>query len=226
MSLEPFAVHPCGGRTTLYLVRHGRTQGNLERLLHGATDLPLDRLGLRQSQRVAERLAENHPADTLVTSPLQRARTTAEIIGARLGLVPKVVPGLVEMNFGDLEGVSFDELVAKHPELAQRALDLNDWDLAWPNGESRREFHIRVRRTFEEILTAYPAHRVIVVAHGGVLGSFLAQVEGRSPNDWRTYSLLNCSLTHVDVTPERVHIHLFNDCLHLDTLNEADEGDA
>jgi len=226
MMIEPLAGHPAGGCTTLYLVRHGRTQGNLERLLHGSTDLPLDGLGLRQSQRVAERLALHHPADVLVTSPLQRARTTAEVIGMRLGLSPLVVPGLVEMNFGDLEGVSFDELVAKHPELAQRALDLNDWDLAWPNGESLRDFHGRVRRTFEEILASYPSHRVIVVAHGGVLGSFLAQVEGRSPNDWRSYSLHNCSLTHVEITPHGVQIHTFNDCLHLDSLHEADEGDT
>src|SRR5436190_15563991 len=80
--------HPIGGRTSLYLVRHGRTLGNVNRMLCGWTDVPLDRYGIHQAERVAARLAEGMSADVLLASPLQRARVTAEIIGAKLGLTP------------------------------------------------------------------------------------------------------------------------------------------
>jgi broad specificity phosphatase PhoE len=218
-------VHPSGGETTLYLVRHGRTNGNALRQLHGSTDLPLDPLGLRQAERIAERLAAEVRADVLLTSPLSRALTTAEIIGRRMGLTPSVVPGLVEMNFGDLEGLTLEALAEQYPDLAVRALDMEDEELAWPNGESRKQFHIRVRETFEWILQTYANHAAIVVAHGGVLGSLLAQVEGRSPNDWLAYQLKNCGLTHVDFLAHHTVVHFMNDCVHLDRLADPDGGD-
>jgi len=218
-------AHPSGGETTLYLVRHGRTNGNALRQLHGATDLPLDPFGLRQAERIADRLAVEVRADELLTSPLSRALTTAEIIGRKMNLVPAIVPGLVEMNFGDLEGMTLEAVAERYPDLAIRALDMEDQELVWPNGESRRQFHIRVRETFQEILTTYANHAVIVVAHGGVLGSLLAQIEGRSPNDWRAYQLANCSLTHVDFLAQHTVVHFMNDSIHLDQLTDADGGD-
>ena len=59
----------------------------------------------------------------------------------------------------------------------------------------------------------------MVVAHGGVIGSFIAQIEGISPNDWRRHPIANCSLTHLHVTAEHTAVHLFNDAVHLEMLN-------
>lgn len=220
-------AHPAGGETTLYLVRHGRTNGNVQRQLHGSTDLPLDPFGLRQAERIAERLAAEIRADVLLTSPLSRARTTAEIIGRRMGLTPEIFPGLVEMNFGDLEGLTLEALAENYPDLAIRALDTEDDELAWPNGESRLQFHTRVRDTFQSILRTYTNHAVIVVAHGGVLGSLLAQVEGKSPNDWRAYQLTNCGLSHLEFHANHTVVHFMNDCVHLDSLVDSEiEGTA
>jgi broad specificity phosphatase PhoE len=219
-------AHPSGGETTLYLVRHGRTVGNALHQLHGATDMPLDTFGLRQAERIADRLALEVRADALLTSPLSRARTTAEVIGRRIGLTPEVVPGLIEMNFGDLEGLTLEQFATEFPDLAARALDVEDDDLAWPNGESRRQFHTRVRETFQVILRRFENHAVVVVAHGGVLGSLLAQVEGRSPNDWLAYQLANCGLTHVDFRAHHTVIQFMNDCVHLATLDEPADQDA
>jgi broad specificity phosphatase PhoE len=225
-SNHPIEAHPSGGETTLYLVRHGRTIGNALQQLHGATDLPLDPLGLRQAERIADRLAVEVRADALLTSPLSRALTTAEIIGRRMNLVPTLIPGLVEMNFGDLEGLTLEAVAERYPDLAVKALDMEDQELVWPNGESRKQFHIRVRETFQEILNSYTHHSVIVVAHGGVLGSLLAQIEGRSPNDWRAYQLTNCSLTHVDFLAQHTVVHFMNDSVHLDQLTDADGGEV
>lgn len=216
--------HPVGhGETTLYLVRHGRTDSNLRGLLHGATDVPLDAHGLRPAALIGERLAAEAEMDVLLSSPLQRALTTARAIGDRIGLPPTTVPGLVEMDFGDLEGYTVDRIVAEHPGIADRMADLEDEELAWPGGESRRDFHDRVMAAFLAILEEHHAHRVVVVAHGGVISSFLARVYGASPHDWTAYHTGNCSLTHLVVRPETTNVHLFNDVVHLGVLGDDDE---
>jgi broad specificity phosphatase PhoE len=217
--------HPSGGQTALFLVRHGRTRGNRLQLLQGISDIPLDPLGGRQATQVARRLARDAPYDALLCSPLSRARATAAIIGDRIGLEPTIVPGLIEMNFGVYEGVPFEHMARERPDLASRLLDLDDYDVAWPEGESRRSFYARVRDTFQSILLDYSSHRVIVVGHGGVLGAFLAMTHGLSPNDLSVYDLLNCSLTHLQVSAEGATLHCRNEVDHLDPIGDEAEGD-
>lgn len=210
--------HPAAGETTLYLVRHGRTASNVRRLLHGVTDVPLDRFGLRQAARVAERLAREPLVDAIVSSPLARALTTARVIGERIGLEPVVVPELVEMDFGALEGATLERIIEDHPALAERLLDVDADDVAWPEGETRRGFNDRVHAAFLAILADYAAHRVVVVAHGGVIGTFLGGIQGLSPNDPTIYDVMNCSLTHLHVTPDETLLHVRNDVVHLESL--------
>jgi len=228
-SVLPLAMgnvhHPLeNGVNHLFLVRHGRTESNVQRLLHGSTDVPLSAYGLQQAALIADRLAheaEHEPFDALISSPLQRALTTAQIIGDKLGLEPVINPGLSEMNFGQLEGFTIERIVAEHPDIAAR-LEARDDLFAWPEGESLRGFDTRVMATFLTILKVYDNQRVIVVAHGGVIGSFLAQAVGISPHDWQTFHTANCSLTHLEVLPEQTVMHLFNDQVHLEVLGDPD----
>ncbi len=223
---HPHLCHPTAGETTLYLVRHGRTDSNVRQLLHGVTDVPLDAVGHRQASCVADRLAGKTGIDALVSSPLKRALTTARTIGRRIGLEPIVVPELIEMDFGALEGATLDRIVEEHPDLASRLLDVDDFDVAWPNGESRRGFYDRVHAAFLAILADYAAHRVVVVAHGGVIGAFLARIQGRSPNDPSSYDVLNCSLTHLHVSADQTLLHLRNDVIHLEGLEDDPEPEV
>ncbi len=208
--------HPDAGETTLYLVRHGQTAANVDRLLVGSTDVPLDDHGLHQAARIADRLAADGPFDALISSSLTRAVMTARIIGERTHLVPRTEDDLAEINFGLMEGKTFDHFVHEHPELAQKLLDLNDVDICWPGGESRCAFYERVWNRFDRILRDHARHRVIVVAHGGVIGAFLAMVQGRPLSDPTIYDVMNCSLSHLHVTPEHTLLHLRNDVCHLE----------
>lgn len=222
----PHLRHPAAGETTLYLVRHGQTDSNVRGILHGSTDVPLDAHGLRQARCVADRIAEDVTIDALLSSPLTRALTTARIIGARIGIEPIALAELVEMDFGALEGLTVDRIEAEHPDVARRMRDFTDDDLVWPGGESRSGFHRRVLTAFEAILADYVSRTVVVVAHGGVIGSYLAQIHGISPNDWEAYHLGNCSLTHLHVTPDHTVVHRINDQTHLDLLYELDQTEA
>jgi probable phosphoglycerate mutase len=206
-------------------VRHGRTASNVSALLHGRTDVPLDAVGIRQAHLVAERLAtELDSAQALLSSPLSRALSTALIIGHRIGLEPEVVPGLVEMDFGLLEGTTVETIQRDHPDIARRMADPNDLDVSWPEGESRHGFHARVLATFQAVLSDYASHSVVVVAHGGVIGSFLAQLQGLSPNRLDVYDLSNCGLTHLAVTSQHTAVHLLNDVVHLEVLATDEVG--
>lgn len=66
----------------------------------------------------------------------------------------------------------------------------------------------------------WQSHDVVVVAHGGVISSFLAQVQGVSPNDWRAYQIYNCSLTHVRVATDFTDVELLNCIVHLEELGD------
>ncbi|MBA3336370.1 MAG: histidine phosphatase family protein [Chloroflexia bacterium] len=216
---QPFQIQPAGGETSLYLVRHGRTASNVARRLHGATDIPLDAVGFSQAERVAQRLASDAPFDALFTSPLRRAVATARVLGTKLQLSPAAVSGLEEINFGSLEGHTFDRLVLEHPELARRLDDLSDNEFSWPGGESRLGFHQRVIAAFQIIINEFPRGKVIVVAHLGVFSSLLAQISNQNPNDWSAFPMANCALSHVVIGSEGHTLRCVNDAGHLVDLS-------
>jgi broad specificity phosphatase PhoE len=216
--------HPAERETTLYLVRHGRTKGNVDHTLCGRLDVPLDDLGLLQAQRVADRIAREIEADALLSSPLTRARQTAGFIADRTGLRAEIIDDLAEWNFGDYEGKTLAEVQAAAPHVLKALENIEDDEAGWPGGEIRREFHARVASVFRQIAGDYHSRSVVVVAHGGVLGSLAAQIHGKQPNDWAAYNFQNCSLTHVAFSAEGVDVVMINDVAHLAELFETENG--
>ena len=185
--------------TTLYLVRHGATEGDGEARYKGSIDVPLaaagrvqiEETGLRLRRRLAaaaaaragDYLGEIHrptsdgpdsasssppPAPAaLYCSPLSRARVSAEIIAAPLGLEPIPVPDLRERHFGVWEGLSFREIRSAWPEHFE-AWAADPLGFSPPGGENTLEVARRGRRAIKRILAAHPGREVIVVAHGGI----------------------------------------------------------
>ena len=213
--------HEVDFETPLLLVRHGRTRANREGLFLGATDIPLDRFGRHQAQLVADRIAREWPADAIVSSPMLRARTTAEPIAERLGLVPTTVDDLREMDFGRFEGHTFEEINRLDPDFIERLAAFDDDDLAWPGGEQRGAFYRRVWGAFEQVVHDHRGRRVVVVAHGGVIGAFMAMLRGQLPGDPTIYGLKNCSVTHLVVQRPHTEVHRFNCVAHLDGLDDT-----
>lgn len=202
--------------TEFVLVRHGETQSNLEQLLHGRTDVPLTPLGEWQAARVAHRVHQIGGASGLYSSPLVRAHVTALRISERIGLDPVLRSDLTEYHFGDFEGYSLASVQESHPELFLRALDTSDVDFRFPNGESRREFNLRIKGAFDQLVEMHAGERIVVVAHGGVIASAVAQFTGGDPNDWARYLVQNCSVTHLELNGDPVaRLICWNDALHL-----------
>ena len=202
--------------TELVFVRHGETASNTRGLLHGRTDVPLNANGRQQAVRVAERIAAMEHIAAVHSSPLCRARATAEEICRRLGLEPTDHPDLSEIDFGAIEGLGFAEFADRHPDLFQRLQDPSDPGAAFPGGESLPGFHARVRRSIERLARAHPAERIVVVAHGGVIASSVAQLIGAGPADWSRYMVRNCSVTQLAWDGGRATLESWDDVSHLD----------
>lgn len=218
LPIEVEFSHPTGGRSEFLFVRHGRTEGNVRRILVGRTDIPLDELGYRQAAAVAEHVGTLARPDVVVASPLLRARETAQAIADVLELPVDIEPDIAELNFGEYEGWSFEDIRTRQPEFAARFADI-EFDAHWPGGERLSEFHVRVHGAVTRLATRYASHSAVVVSHGGVLGSLAAQLMGTPPNDWSRYQIQNCSVTHLEISAERSIFHRFNDCAHLDMVN-------
>lgn len=199
---------------SLYLVRHGQTEGNVRNLFIGTTDIPLDDVGIRQASLLAARFRDI-PLDAVVSSPLVRAVCTADAIAEVCGAAVEIHADLIEIDFGDVEGQTIDEVRERFPDLYRRHAQPESGGVQWPGGESRSAFYQRVVASIGEICESHRGQDVAVVCHGGVIGAFLSHIDGGLVNDWKKYSVHNCSITHIVMTGAFASIVCRDDYAHL-----------
>jgi broad specificity phosphatase PhoE len=161
---------------TIALIRHGSTGWAGQRYA-GRTDVPLDTAGRLDALRLADDLAGSlGPGDRLVSSPLDRALTTARTIAAATGATVETDERWQEVDFGAVEGLTFDEVERRWPDLARR-LAAGDTAIDWPGGETAAAFEARVLAAWTEL--RFDARTVAVVAHAGPIRLVLARAAGR-----------------------------------------------
>ena len=148
--------------TTLLLLRHGQTPLSIERRFSGIGDPELTEVGRAQAAAAASRLATS-AATSIVSSPLARARQTAQAVADALGLPVEVDEGLRETDFGDWEGHSFSEVRKKWPR--EMEAWLASTAVAPPFGESFDETTTRVRQARDRVLNRHSGKTVVVVSH-------------------------------------------------------------
>ncbi len=162
--------------TTLLLVRHGQSTWNAEGKWQGQADPPLSALGRLQAQRASEKIGT---VDAIVTSPQDRAATTAAIIAEAIGVGPIVMhPGLQERHVGPWSGLTRAELDREYPGWVDAGRRPDDWE----TDESLLE---RTDNALREVAAAHEGATVLVVCHGGVIHNFElnhGHSEGRLPN--------------------------------------------
>ena len=152
-----------GKPTTTLLLRHGQTALSAERRFAGRGDIRLTDLGLEQARAAAVRLAERGGVDLVLTSPLLRARQTAEIVAAAVGAPLEMDDDLAETDFGNWEGMTFGEVMARWPD--EMAAWMADPEIAPPGGESFAAVAVRVDAALDRLLGAHQGQTVVVVSH-------------------------------------------------------------
>ena len=170
--------------TTILLVRHGKTDWNLERRVQGQTDRPLNETGVRQARELAAALAEER-VDAVFSSYLVRAHETARIVAERRGLDVTVLPDLREKDFGSWEGLTDVEVLSRFPDARSRP---------WGDAESTDDVAHRVLAALHRIADSHPGGSVVVVAHGGPLRAVRAQC-GRPANG----PIANCEVLRLEI---------------------------
>ncbi|MBM4422646.1 MAG: histidine phosphatase family protein [Chloroflexi bacterium] len=203
--------------TYLYLIRHARSTWNADGRMQGWADAPLDELGRRQAAALAERLkAEDIRA--LYSSPLARARQTAEAIAARLNLPVQLDDRWKERNLGEWTGLTGSEAEEKFPE----HWNDRDWRIAGPpGGERQAELAARAAEAVSHILSAHPNNRVAVVTHGGTLSAALSHLLGLPPENPVHFPAGNTAVARVRVRDGHVHILSLGDELHLQAMRNV-----
>jgi broad specificity phosphatase PhoE len=173
----------------LILVRHGETEGQSSIRYFGRTDVPLSALGRRQMECV--RAALN--GETFVgvyASELSRAVEAAAIIsGARVARIA----GFNEIDFGDWEGLTAEEIETRDPHGYAR-WEASRADFTYPGGESTATLRSRVVRALHDVLATAPSGSLLVVVHKGVIRSILGELLPLDEPQWRGIAVALASI--------------------------------
>jgi alpha-ribazole phosphatase len=175
----------------IWLARHGETTWNKDRRFQGRLDVPLNDRGREQARALAERAA-GHGFVALYASPLARARETAEIVGERIGLEPRLDDRLRESDVGDWAGRHKEDIARDEPEAWAAFLAAGE-DFRFPGGESLAEQQRRVIAALVEITQRHelPA---LVVCHRGVIRCALAHTHRRGLDTYHEWTVPNGEL--------------------------------
>ena len=212
-------MDPPAPPTSTLLLRHGQTALSVEKRFSGTGDPELTATGRAQAAAAAARLAASD-ATAVVSSPLRRARQTAQAVADALGVEVAVEPGLRETDFGDWEGYTFAEVRQKWP----RELDawLADTAVAPPFGESFDATATRVRQARDRVLASYGGQTVVLVSHVTPIKTLVRFALDAPPHAlYRLHLDLAClSEVHWYADGPAV-LRSLNDTHHLDGLEAA-----
>jgi alpha-ribazole phosphatase len=199
--------------TKLLIVRHGNTEFNSARRFQGHSDIELSAIGYRQAGRLRDRLAAEK-IDIIYSSDMRRALTTAELISSGHKASIITCPELREINYGKLEGLTFEEISRLYPEVAAWCVNWSP-QLKFPSGESFDELKERVSRFLSRLKKHTEEQTMLIVAHGGPLRLLLCYLLEIDLWHWRQFQLNVASLSIVETYPEIAVISLLNDTSHL-----------
>ena len=197
----------------LLLVRHADTEANSAERYWGSTDVRLSAAGLRQVERLRDRLA-TEKIDIIYSSDLQRTLVTAETIASGHNLAVITCTELREINFGKLEGLTFDEIHQSYPELTELLVG-RSLALRFPGGESIEELNNRVSKFLNSLVKHTAEETILIVAHSAPLRLLLCHLLGIELQRWRQFRFDFASLSILETHPQGAILSLLNDVSHL-----------
>lgn len=185
--------------TRIIAIRHGETAWNVAGRLQGHTDEPLNERGQWQARQTAQALADEELA-AIYSSDLRRAQATAHAIAQASGAPLTLTPELRERCFGRMEGYTFPELEAAHPEQARRWRQ-RDPAFAPEGGESLRAMRDRILAATARLAAPHLGQQIVLVAHGGVLDMLYRHATGQPLEAPRGWPLENAAINRLLWTP-------------------------
>jgi len=164
--------------TRVYVVRHGQTAWNLEEVFRGRMDIPLDETGKKEVHLAGEAL-KDETLHAIYSSPLSRSVETAENIAKFQDIPVTPLESIIDISYGEWEGVSLVEVRKKFPDLYDLWLK-EPHNITFPGGESLEQVRVRTRNAIDDLLKKHENENIALVAH-------------RAPN-----KIICCSLLGID----------------------------
>jgi len=204
------------GEIPVLLIRHGQTQWNKQRRFLGRSDIPLDETGKAQALLLAKRLAHTK-LNVVYSSPLSRAWETAMPLSQTKGLSPTALPGVTELDQGELEGHFGADLAQDFPDF------YDDWTkdpthVRVPGGETLNECAHRSIKAFRTALSAHiPGQTVAIVAHRVAISAIICDVLGLPVRFNMRIGQRNTAINLLGYRDGHIRLHRLNDAEHLDS---------
>jgi len=197
----------------IFLIRHGETEHNRDKIVSGISDSMLTETGKLQSKKLAGYFA-NEKIDTVYASPLSRAIETAREITTKKSLQVNCDERLREINFGEWEGKSWDfvhKTVSNWKEIRH--------EYRSPNGETQQEVSERVLAFLGEIKKKHKEGSIVIVGHGSVNKAFLGILLKISLKERYSIGQSNACINLIGISNNKVEVYKINDTSHLETNN-------
>ena len=202
----------------LLAVRHGATEWSQARRFAGSRDIPLTAQGRLQAEAAAQALADTSAA-AIYTSPLERARTSADVIAKPHRREPVIEPGFREMAFGTWEGLTRDELLTRFP--AEAAVWASTPHLLTPpEGEPLTAVDARVRAALTALVDQHQGETIILVSHAIVTRLIVLAALGLGPERLWSVDASPAGITEIEYQDSWATVHRMNTLAHLDGLRE------
>ena len=177
----------------IIFLRHGQAKNNTERILAGRTEgVPLTDVGEQQAQHTAE-LLEHMNISAIYSSPIQRAKHTAEIVGKHNSLDVSIDERLIELDMGKFTGMAYDEIFNDHGNVFMKFYQ-GDLEIAHNGVETFDEVKKRVLGIVDHVLEKHPDENVVLVTHMDPIKAMLSTVVDLSPTNLFELIIANASL--------------------------------
>ncbi|HZD61054.1 MAG TPA: histidine phosphatase family protein [Anaerolineae bacterium] len=202
----------------LYLVRHGETELNRQFRFIGRTDVGLSSIGREQAMTLADRL-KKEDITAVYSSNLRRAIQTAETIAQPLSVAVKQIADLREIDFGNWEGMTYDEIdIADHEHFHAWIADQTVVPI--PGGESWQHFEHRVKNAIMSVIMDEREGNIIVVSHGGPIKLLMTYFHGDDSEYFKSFWPSPRGLSIVEITGNTMNVLLENDISHGEGRND------
>lgn len=190
--------------TTIFLIRHGESQQNIDDVLSGITDIPLSDNGKLQCAILAQYF-DNIQIDKVFATPLQRAKDSAEIIFPKHASSIEILESLIEFNYGEYEGYRRTEYENSNDSIIQQWITAPS-NLTFPGGDNIREHAKKSLAGIAQLASKNQDSTIACISHRTTIRLILAQVIGLSLDNFRSLPCSNCGVSEITFDGEwRLH---------------------
>ncbi|MCD6451942.1 MAG: histidine phosphatase family protein [Acidobacteria bacterium] len=205
--------------TIFFLVRHGETEFNRQKRFMGWIDEPINEVGRKQVALLGKRLA-NEEIDFFASSPLRRTKETVEaILGHHPGGRLELYPELGEIRLGPWEGLTWKEVGERYPK-EKELWETEPAKVHLPGLETVDMVRDRVGRKIDELLSTHRGERILIATHDMVVRLAIFHLLEIDNRHYRSFPVMNASLSIVRVRERLRELILFNDTSHLAPLGK------